>query len=79
MWANGRITEREQDDSIGHVSVDWVVNDVILFTFTKHVDTKDAAVKNAFKAQAIAEKDAYLAKKAKEVNIGNQINTFMNA
>ena len=78
-WSNGRIAERKQGDDIGLVSVDWVVDQNNTITFSDLIHFKVAAVKDKFKADAIAFKDKELARIAKEVSIGDTIVTFMNS
>ena len=76
MWANGRMSERPQDDDIGTVSVDWVINDVVICTYSALINSKNDKVK--FKAGAIKYKDNFIAREAKQDTIGNQITNYMN-
>ena len=79
MWDNVKFTEDEQDNSKGTVSMDWVVVDLVLYSFSQHIDTTKAGIKTAFKTKANADKDAFLAKKTKQDNISAIIKTYMNA
>jgi len=78
MWSNVRFSEREQGDLIGNVSMDWVVDDKILYTYTRYFDTTKTGDKNAFKKKANVAKDNHLAKIAKQDAKATQIETFMN-
>ena len=78
-WSNGRLVERPQGDDIGRVSIDWVVDVNTTITFTDLIPFKNAGAKDKFKADAIAYKDAEIARLAKEASIGTTITTFMNA
>lgn len=76
MWTNGRMTERKQDDGIGKISVDWEVDNVVIYT---HSELTSASDKVNFKARAIAKKNAFIARQAKQANIGEKITTYMNS
>ena len=75
-WANGRITERKQDDGIGNVSIDWVENSEIVCTYSHLIDS--AKDKAKFKAAAIKYKNDFIARQAKETLTGTQIANYMN-
>ena len=79
MWSNGRLTEREQGDDIGTVSVDWIVDEDTTITFSDLISFKNTAARNKFKADATAYKNSELARLTKQDTIGAQIVTFMNA
>ena len=79
MWENGKFIEREQDDGLGHATVEWVVETEVLFTFTRYVDSNSAQDKALFKVKANEAKDAFLAKKTEEDNLGTAITNYMNA
>ena len=78
-WVNGSFKEDEQDNSKGWVSVDWDEAGTVVFTYRQHIDTTNNGIKTQFKTNANAAKNTFLAKQAKEANIGNIITTFMNA
>jgi len=77
-WSNGRLTEREQGDGIGRVSIDWVVDENRTITYSDLFAFKDETLKNKFKADAEVFKDRQIAKLSKQDSIGVAITTFMN-
>ena len=78
MWKNSRITERKGNPNVSRVSSDWVIDEVVLYTHSKLVDTTDTAERDLFKLEANQAKDAYLAKVARESALSTQIDNFLN-
>jgi len=75
-WKNAKMQEREQDDGIGTLSIDWHDDsDQFVCTYTELIKASNKA---KFKTNANAFKDKFIAKQAKKSNVEAQILTYMN-
>lgn len=76
------VSERKQGDSIGTITAEWtegIGEDAVVYTYSETFDFSASENRTAFKANAIAYKDAQIAKKTKESNMETTILTFLNS
>ena len=67
---------RPSNSTIGIAHADWYEADVLICTYSQRVD--GVGDKIAFKANAIAYKDKFIADATKNDNISSALTTFLN-